>query len=373
MAIILTIVDSAMHYWYAFILLGVVTFFWSPAGKGLVGEAIVHIMARFFLNSREYYLFKNVTIPVKGGTTQIDHVIVSKYGVFVIETKNMKGWIYGGENHPLWTQKIYSHSHSFQNPLRQNFKHTKGLADCIGIAHSKIFSVIVFTGESHFKTVMPENVTCGRQFIKYIKSQRIPLFGEYEVGEVIQRLEERCLKKSLKTNRDHIRYVNYSHSSKKGKISFGRLFFRSTTLFITVGGACGLLLALIYFDRSGYNASNVVMENIEKVKGIFSLHSDSQNTTSSSTDGEKTTIQIRDAVESLLENRQAEFIQKSGAVKSNTVPSYLYEIELLSGGWVYSDNVLVEGQTVTYTGSNGVIVSLLKDEIKTVKRVRVDK
>ena len=31
-----------------------------------------------------------------GGTTQIDHILVSKYGIFVIETKNRKGWIFGG-------------------------------------------------------------------------------------------------------------------------------------------------------------------------------------------------------------------------------------------------------------------------------------
>jgi len=47
------------------------------------------------LNQDEYKTIKNVTLPAEGGTTQIDHIIVSEHGVFVIETKNMKGWIYG--------------------------------------------------------------------------------------------------------------------------------------------------------------------------------------------------------------------------------------------------------------------------------------
>jgi len=44
------------------------------------------------LNKDEYKTIKNVTLPAEGGTTQIDHIIVSQYGVFVIETKNMAVW-----------------------------------------------------------------------------------------------------------------------------------------------------------------------------------------------------------------------------------------------------------------------------------------
>jgi len=52
---------------------------------------MVNLAAKFFLDKNIYTLFKNVTLPTEDGTTQIDHVIVSRYGVFVIETKNMKG------------------------------------------------------------------------------------------------------------------------------------------------------------------------------------------------------------------------------------------------------------------------------------------
>ena len=51
-------------------------------------------MQKLFLPS-EYVDLNNVTIRTRRGTTQIDHVIVSRYGVFVVETKNMSGWIFG--------------------------------------------------------------------------------------------------------------------------------------------------------------------------------------------------------------------------------------------------------------------------------------
>ena len=75
--------------------------------KVVMGELFVNVVAKVRLDKRIYTLFKNVTLPTEDGTTQIDHIIVSRYGVFVIETKNMKGWIFGNPQQKTWTQKIY--------------------------------------------------------------------------------------------------------------------------------------------------------------------------------------------------------------------------------------------------------------------------
>lgn len=57
--------------------------------KGEAGEFVVNLSAKLFLDKQQYHLIKNVTLPTEDGSTQIDHVIVSKYGFFVVETKNM--------------------------------------------------------------------------------------------------------------------------------------------------------------------------------------------------------------------------------------------------------------------------------------------
>lgn len=93
-------------YWWLIPLFIVLAFLKSPFMKGLLGELMVNIAARIFLDKENYHLFKNVTLPTEEGSTQIDHIIVSRYGVFVIETKNMKGWIFGGPQQKTWTQKI---------------------------------------------------------------------------------------------------------------------------------------------------------------------------------------------------------------------------------------------------------------------------
>lgn len=119
-------------------------------------------MARLMLDKGTYHRVHNVTLPTRDGTTQIDHILVSCFGVFVLETKNMRGWIFGGEKQAQWTQKLYKHTLKFQNPLRQNFKHVKVIEATLQIPPDMIHSVVVFVGGSTFKTDMPSNVTYHR-------------------------------------------------------------------------------------------------------------------------------------------------------------------------------------------------------------------
>jgi len=147
--------------WYfvpLFILLPILR---TPWFKGKAGEAMVNLAAKLFLDKTHYHLLKNVTLPTEDGTTQIDHIIVSCYGVFVVETKNMKGWIFGNEKQRYWTQKIYRHSQKFQNPLHQNYKHVKTLQSLLGLGDEQVISLVVFVGDSTFKTPMPDNVAYG--------------------------------------------------------------------------------------------------------------------------------------------------------------------------------------------------------------------
>ena len=58
-------------------------------------------------NKKGYYLFNDLTLETPDETTQIDHVIISRFGIFVIETKNFTGWIFGSENQKQWTKTTY--------------------------------------------------------------------------------------------------------------------------------------------------------------------------------------------------------------------------------------------------------------------------
>ncbi len=115
------------------------------------------------------------------------------------------GWIFGNANQKQWTQKIFKHTSKFQNPLHQNYKHVKTLEDLLLIEcrakNDCVFSVIIFVGDSTFKTKMPDNVRFARGGIEYIKSKRDIAFSEDEVADIIEQIENGRLERSFKTNR----------------------------------------------------------------------------------------------------------------------------------------------------------------------------
>jgi len=205
-------------YWWVIPILLALSFLKTPFMKGVIGEMQVNLAAKFLLDKSKYTLFKNVTLPTEDGSTQIDHVIVSRYGIFVIETKNMKGWIFGSEKQKTWTQKIYRHTSKFQNPLHQNYKHTQTLQAALNIEPSTIFSVVVFVGDSEFKTPMPENVVYAGGYVRFIKNKTQAVLTESEVKDICAQISTGRLKPSLKTHRDHVKHVKTIVAEKQRPI-----------------------------------------------------------------------------------------------------------------------------------------------------------
>ena len=204
--------------------------------KGWVGEMQATLAAKIRLDSHIYRSVNNVTIPTGNGTTQIDHVIVSKYGIFVVETKNIMGWIYGDEKQRQWTQVLYGKKYRFQNPLLQNYRHTKALAEFLGIERSKIHSVIMFWSECEFKTPMPPNVL-DRGYSAHIKSKDKVLFTDEEVNKIYEAIKTGMLPKAWSTRRQHLdslkeRYSDKTTCPKCG----GRLVLRTARKGDNVGG-----------------------------------------------------------------------------------------------------------------------------------------
>ena len=119
--------------------------------KGSLGE----LRQEFRLDRLErnkYRVISNIIIPNKGKTTQIDHLVISNYGIFVIENKNFIGDIYGSEYDKTWTQVIGKSRNIFYNPVAQNYGHIKALENIIGTG-KEIYSIIVFGDKSLLKKI----------------------------------------------------------------------------------------------------------------------------------------------------------------------------------------------------------------------------
>ncbi|MGI9950621.1 NERD domain-containing protein [Vibrio hyugaensis] len=199
--------------WYLVPLLLIVSVFKSRWLKGVFGEFLVNRLLSK-LPEPDYTLIKDVTLPTNDGTTQVDHIVVSRYGIFVVETKNMKGWIFGSARQKQWTQKIYRHSSKFQNPLHQNYKHIKALETLLGCSEEHLHSVIVFIGDSTFKTEMPPNVTYARGSIRYIQQFNDVVFSDNDYARLTESINRLKLKRGVITDLKHRKHVKEVVTSK---------------------------------------------------------------------------------------------------------------------------------------------------------------
>jgi restriction system protein len=202
-SVLLGVIKALWWLPFMFAILVFLAYLQSPKGKGALWEFFVACIIRCSLN-KEYRLLNNVTLPADSGTTQVDHIIVSIYGVFVIEDKNFGGAIYGSEHRKDWTQVLGRLKNSFQNPLHQNYKHTKTIAELTELTNEKIHSLVAFSGRATFKTPMPDNVTTGADFIRFIDSKRQPLMSAQEVIWITSKIEHARLKPSRATDKIHV-------------------------------------------------------------------------------------------------------------------------------------------------------------------------
>lgn len=165
------------------------------------------------LDSKVYRRVHNAILPSKNGTAQIDHILVSAYGIFIIETKNIKGWIFGSERQVKWTQMLYGRKYSFQNPIRQTFRQKKVLAEFLGIDEHLIQTIVYFVGDCEFKTRLPPNVL-QHGLDSYVMAFKEHVLSDAEIMRISDKLERTAKSKSL-TKKDHLKSLRERHNSTK--------------------------------------------------------------------------------------------------------------------------------------------------------------
>ena len=133
----------------------------SSTPKANDGELLVRL--ELMRHYRDWILLNDVLLPSGQGTTQIDHILVSPGGVFLIETKDMNGWVFGSPGQKQWTQSfaagrwsrkvgIKSKQFTFYNPLLQNEGHAKALANLGIVGCWWLRPIVVFVGDAELKT-----------------------------------------------------------------------------------------------------------------------------------------------------------------------------------------------------------------------------
>ena len=175
--------------------------------RSAFSELRVYLTLKLHLPKKTYHIIKNVRLPTETSSKIIDYIIVSRYGLFMIQTKNMKGWIYAGQNQKQWTHKLHKRTRLFPNPLHESFDHIISLEGCLNIDVNTIQSVIVFDQNCEFKTTMPANATKARGCVNYIKLFSKKIYNENQVQRLVADINRGHLTNNIRANREHVQHV----------------------------------------------------------------------------------------------------------------------------------------------------------------------
>ncbi|MDR2942318.1 MAG: NERD domain-containing protein, partial [Treponema sp.] len=160
----------------------------------------------------------NIYLQIKNSSSQIDHVIVSIYGIFVIETKNYSGWIFGNENKEYWTQTIYNNKSKFRNPIKQNWAHIYALKQILSdYRYIKYYPIIVFTGEAELKSIISEiPVVYDYELLKTIMNYKEQNLSFDQIDSIILKITESNIQDKYKK---HIQNIYKQMHEKKQKVN----------------------------------------------------------------------------------------------------------------------------------------------------------
>lgn len=174
--------------------------------NGKIGEQTVSSV--LFQLPPYYKTFNNVLLKTGGGTTQIDHVVVSPFGIFCIETKSHKGLIFGDMTSRNWTQVLYKRPYyKFYSPFLQNNGHIKNLCKTLNLDDYYFSNIICFS--SPYANLSNVNCDCAcyvSTLYFMITSYRKRILSDSDMMVICNMLSKSNIQSSYQ-DRKHVNYV----------------------------------------------------------------------------------------------------------------------------------------------------------------------
>lgn len=194
------IMIQLMPLYLPIIILGFLSLLFYKKIVGKSGEFYVKNELKK-LPKDKYLVLNDIMIPNNNSTSQIDHIVVSKYGIFVIETKQYNGYIVGNEYDKMWKQnnKFY-----INNPIHQNYGHIKALENLLKLDENTFIQIICIPSTAKINITSKNHVLKLFELNKTILSYRETILDNFQ--DVYKKLNDINIIDMNKRS-EHIKYV----------------------------------------------------------------------------------------------------------------------------------------------------------------------
>jgi restriction system protein len=167
-----------------------------PRLKGHYSRWRVHLRLKSALPASHYTVLRDLTLRRHGEgaeTVQIDHLVISPYGIFVITNCARTGSVFGAERDPEWTRFHFRHRSRFPNPLLRNLSQIHCLQSLLGLDEAMFHSMVVFGGGADLQSAMPPHVTPLGGMLPYIQVRTGEVLGYEEAARTAAVVKSRRL------------------------------------------------------------------------------------------------------------------------------------------------------------------------------------
>ena len=183
--------------WYYYLAIFIFLVIFSVLSKlffnKILGILAERTVAKYLskLGTKKYKTINNLMLKSKGNTAQIEHLVISNYGIFIIESKNYFGWITGNDYSDYWLQSIYKFKQKIINPIKQNYGHMKTIKNLLlDYPNLPYYPIVVFTRRSVLKVNTMPDVVYNIDLIKTIKKYRYEFISDDVRDKVFNKLKD---------------------------------------------------------------------------------------------------------------------------------------------------------------------------------------
>ena len=195
------------------IIIGILCSIFYKKIIGKIGELDVsHELNK--LPSNQYSIINNVMLYDENGKShQIDHIVFSKFGIFVIETKNFEGLIKGNTYDKQWIQILGKTKNYFYNPVHQNYGHIKVLEEKLNLKENKFNSIVCFSDKAKLNITGNGNVINTRNLVNKRINEHTKIIIQEDINDLIKEVKT-LQDKSLNRSFNHVNNIKKSLNEK---------------------------------------------------------------------------------------------------------------------------------------------------------------